>query len=426
MMKKQLYRYLEERLPDACTRRLVLITGARQVGKTTLAHSVYPGLRYLNLDSPEEREALAALPTRLWAGQVGPAVFDEAQKQPGLFDKLKFAYDAGAVDFSVLLGSAQILLLQRTRETLAGRVFVYELWPLTAGELAASGDRPARPLFARMVESPETAITLLDDEPPLRLDDGEAGAENAVRHLAEWGGMPALLDLDVTDRKDWLRSYHETYLLRDLTDLARLRDLEPFSRFQRLAALRSGQLLGYADLARDAGTSAGTARNYLEYLRLSYQAFLLPPLATNPTTAAVRSPKLFWSDLGVLRQLTGNWGPVSGALFETLVVSEVAKLVRTLSLDCSLSFYRTRSGLEVDLVVETPAGMLAFECKARSTAVPSDFRGLRRVASVIGDRFLFGAVVTLGGRLDRPPGLKGEGPFWTVPLHRLVGAAGAP
>ena len=422
MRNKQLYRYLRERLPDSETRRLVLITGARQVGKTTLAHAVYPDVRYLNLDSAEERAALAALPARLWAAQVGPAVFDEAQKEPGLFDKLKYAYDAGAVDFSVLLGSAQILLLHRTRETLAGRVFVYELWPLTAGELAASGLRPARPLLARMVESPGAIATLLEEEPPLRLDAAEADAESAVRHLAEWGGMPALLDLDATDRRDWLRSYHETYLLRDLTDLARLRDLEPFSRFQRLAALRSAQLLSYADLARDAVTSAGTARNYVEYLRLSYQAFLLPPLATNPTTAAVRSPKLFWSDLGVLRQLTGNWGPVSGALFETLVVSEAAKLVRTLSLDCSLSFYRTRSGLEVDLVVETPSGIMAFECKARSTAVSNDFRSLRRLADAYGDRFLFGGVVTLGGRLHRPAGLRGEGSFWAVPLHRLVGA----
>lgn len=418
MMETQLYRYLRERLPPSDTRRLVLITGARQVGKTTLAHAVYPDVRYLNLDSAEERAALAALPARLWAAHVGPAVFDEVQKEPGLFDKLKYAYDAGAVDFSVLLGSAQILLLHRTRETLAGRVFAYELWPLTAGELATTSDRPARPLLARMVDSPGAIARLFEEEPPLRLDD----AESAVRHLAEWGGMPALLDLDVTDRRDWLRSYHETYLLGDLTDMACLRDLEPFSRFQRLAALRSGQLLSYADLARDAGTSAGTARNYLEYLRLSYQAFLLPPLATNPTTAAVRSPKLFWSDLGVLRQLTGNWGPVSGSLFETLVVSEAAKLVRTLSLDCSLSFYRTRSGLEVDLVVETPSGIMAFECKARSTAVASDFRGLRRLAGAYGGRFLFGGVVTLGGRLDRPPGLRGEGPFWMVPLHRLVGA----
>jgi predicted AAA+ superfamily ATPase len=140
MTDLQIQRHLEQRLPPPDKRRLVVLTGARQVGKTTLARAAYPGLRYVNLDAIEDRAALAALPARQWGATVGDAILDEAQKEPAVFEKLKFAYDAGDVRFSALLGSAQIMLLHRVRETLAGRVFLYELWPLCLSELAAHGD----------------------------------------------------------------------------------------------------------------------------------------------------------------------------------------------------------------------------------------------------------------------------------------------
>lgn len=242
----------------------------------------------------------------------------------------------------------------------------------------------------------------------------------AAEHLLSWGGMPALLHLDEGDRRDWLRSYIDTYLQRDLGDLARVRDLGPFARLQRLTALRTAGVLSYAELARDAGTSPSTARNYLEYLRLSYQAFLLPPYATNKTTGTIKAPKVYWGDLGLARQLAGAWGPVTGELFETAVVNEAVKTVKTAGLEAELSFYRTRGGGEVDLIAETPRGVVAVEAKARPTWSRVDLRGLRGLSARLGDALVAGVLVTLagptGGEIERADE---EGRLWVVPFHRL-------
>jgi len=418
MTDLQAKRHLAFRLPSPDARRLVLLTGARQVGKTTLARAKWPELKYLNLDSAEDRQALRALPARLWSRSVGPAILDEAQKEPSIFEKLKLAFDDRSLGFSVLLGSAQVLLLQNVRETLAGRVFIFELWPLTLAELAGRGNEPQEPLFVRLVRDAASVALILADEPPLLHGDDEAARREAANHLETWGGMPELIHLPAAERLDWLRSYHDTYLQRDLADLVRLRDLEPFHRFQRLAAFRTGGLLSYADLARDAGTSPNTARNCRGYLRLSYQAFLLSPWSGNVASGLVKSPKIFWADLGIARTLTGIHGPAPGPLFESLVVAEAQKLTRTLSLEAELSFYRSRSGLEVDLLVDTPRGVLAFEIKARETSSPTDYRPLRLLAERLGSRLLASFVVTSGGALTRGPS---DGPFWSIPFHRLFG-----
>ena len=129
-------RLLSARLPAASDRRLVVLTGARQTGKTTLVQRQYPEQLYLNLDDVDRRSELREMPTAQWGTAVGPAVLDEAQKEPSVFEKVKFAYDAREIDFSVLLGSSRVLLLDRVRETLAGRAFLYELWPLMLCELS--------------------------------------------------------------------------------------------------------------------------------------------------------------------------------------------------------------------------------------------------------------------------------------------------
>jgi hypothetical protein len=416
MTNLQVQRLAAHRLPEPAGRRLVVLTGARQVGKTTLARSRYAALRYVNLDAIEDRDALRAVASASWGRHIGPAVIDEVQKEPSLLEKVKYAYDDGSLDFSVLLGSAHILLMQRVRESLAGRVFLHELWPLTIAELAAGASPADPPLLVRLLDAGVEAPALLAEQPRLLLGDEAARRIEAVRHVATWGGMPALLALDDRDRREWLRSYHETFLQRDLADLARLSDLEPFFRFQRLAALRTGRLLSYSELARDAGTSPGTARNYLEYLRISYQALLLQPYASNVTSSVVKAPKLYWSDVGIARHLQGARGPLTGELFETVVVSETVKLLRTLGLDAEPTFYRTRSGFEVDLLLGTSAGVLAVEAKAREAAAPSDFRGLRALAAGLGPRFIAGLVVTTGAAVEPAAD---DPRLWTVGAARL-------
>ena len=412
------YRFLQERLPLPPERRIVVITGARQVGKTTLVRHTYPQLPYFTLDVIEDREALAALHTRRWATEVGEAVLDEAQKEPRVFDKVKFAYDEGLIDFSVLTGSSRFLLLEQIRESLAGRAFLFELWPLMLSEVCCRAGSPPRPPLLDRILTWETSIGgALEELPERGIGTEEADRRAARDHLLEWGGMPELLSLTDTRRREWLRSYQTTWLERDLADLSSRPELEPFRKLQKLAMLRSGQLVNCSSLARDAGIAATTARRYLEYLRISYQVVLLPPCSRNLTSETVKSPKLYWTDLGILRQGTGHWGPADGAQFETFIVTEIMKWLGTSGRDVGLSFYRTRSGLEVDLLLKTAGGLIGIEVKSREGARPEDTRSLRTVARAAGDEWRGGLVVHSGDRLQL---LDAEHDLWGVPAHRLL------
>lgn len=403
------------RLPKSGRRRLVVLTGARQTGKTTLARRLYPRLRYLNLDSIEEREAARDLPTAAWAEAVGPAVVDEAQKEPVVFDKVKFAYDEGNLPFSALLGSSRILLLDRVRETLAGRAFLYELWPLMLSEIRSpAGESPEAPLFDRLLTAPASFAEILGAEPSRLFGEEAGGRIEALRHLSEWGGMPELLSLEDHERRDWLRSYQQTWLERDLNDLVRVSDLLPFRTLQRLAMLRTAELLHYAELARDAALGVTTVRRYLEYLRLSYQVVLLPPYGRNLTSATVKTPKIHWMDLGLLRREIGASGPLTGPMFETLVVGEAHKWIETMGRDARLSFYRTRSGREVDLLVSLPSGVIGIEVKNRARVARRDASALRALAAALDGEWVGGLVVHRGEEVaEMEPGI------WAVPVHRL-------
>lgn len=415
---RQRFRWLSKRLPKSSTRRLVVVTGARQTGKTTLALDFYRDLRHVNLDSIEAREDLRAVRSDAWGRTVGVAVIDEAQKEPSVFEKIKYAYDEGQVDFSVLLGSSRILLMDRVKESLAGRAFLYDLWPMMPGELLTpASENPQPPLLDALLREPRGPGAVLSDLPPVLLGDDEEERHAALEHLEQWGGMPELLRLEDQDRRQWLRSYQQTFLERDLTDLVRLSDLQPFVKLTRLAMLRTGRLLSYSGLARDAGISTSTARRYLEYLRISYQTVLLQPYSRNLTSSLVKAPKLYWVDTGILRQGTGQWGPVSGEMFENLVVVEIHKWVRTMARDANLTFYRTRSGMEVDLIVETPHGMLAAEIKSRPEARPTDLTNLRRLASSAGEQWLGGLVIHRGTQLEM---LDPGNDIWAMPVTRLL------
>jgi len=409
-------RALATKLPDSSARRLVVITGARQTGKTTLSRRFYDGLRYINLDAPENRDVLCELSTRGWAESVGDAVIDEAQKEPSVFEKVKFAFDDGKVSFTVLTGSSQILLLKKIRESLAGRAFFYELWPLMQSELHASyvGSGFQDPLLVKCFSS-EPIQDVLAKAPEILLENLDDPSRKAEDHMLKWGGMPALLELSEEDRWLWLKNYGHTYLQRDLADLARFDDLMPFRKFQRLSALRSGLLLNYSEIARDAAISVDTARRYLEYLRVSYQAVLLQPYSRNLTSSVVKTPKLYWTDVGIWRQLTGFKGEMSGQLYETMVVGELVKWLRTCQPEAELYFYRTRSGMEVDLLLDTPSGMIGMEIKSRSTVSEKDARPLKTIAEALEDQWRCGLVLYTGNRIMRIASPN----IWAIPSRRI-------
>jgi hypothetical protein len=329
---------------------------------------------------------------------------------------VKYSFDAGNVSFCVLTGSSQILLLKKIRETLAGRVSLYELWPLMACEIFhGSDDRKMAPPLVDELFKEKPLDTMLGSVPGILLDDLDSRQRAAEAHLVQWGGMPVLRHLPEEERWKWLRDYEYTYLERDLSDLARLDDLEPFRKFQRLSALRSGKLLQYSELARDAGVSVDTARRYLEYLRISYQSILLQPYHRNITSSVIKTPKLYWVDMGILRQLTGFRGEPTGDLYETFVVGELFKWMKTVQRADALYFYRTRSGLEIDLLLETNQGIIGMEIKSRETVTRSDIRPLRDVAAGLGSEWRGGIVIYRGNEIRKIA----EPSIWAVPSRRL-------
>jgi len=228
--------------------------------------------------------------------------------------------------------------------------------------------------------------------------------------------MPPLIHLlDENSRRLWLRDYATAYLERDLSDLANLNDLKPFRKFQRIAALRAANLLSYSELSKDSGIGVETARRYLEYLRISYQAFLLQPYSKNLTSSLVKTPKLYWVDNGLLRHLS-EYGFMldNGQLYENYIASELYKFTRTNGLDTRLTFYRTRSGMEVDFILETDKGIIAIEAKSREEVVTSDFSSLRRLAESAGKLWIGGILVYKGNRV-----LQFNSQLWAIPSCRV-------
>lgn len=418
--KIQKYRFLSKFLPYSTVKKLVVITGARQTGKTTLAKAKYPDLRYINLDSPENREIARSIMSASWSRDIGNAVIDEAQKEAVVFEKIKYAYDDGGISFSVMLGSSHILLLKKIRESLAGRVSMYELWPLLMRELRY--DSSAEEAFIKaplidMLFSRGDIDKIFSGVPAFLTDREDAGCRDAENHILKWGGMPALLHIpDDNERWKWLKDYEYTYLERDLGDLARLSDLEPFRKFQKLSALRSGKLLNYSELARDASVSVDTAKRYLEYLRLSYQVMLIQPYYKNITSSVVKTPKLYWVDVGLLRQLCGYREGVSGEIYETMVVAELCKWIKTTpSPVAQVYFYRTRSGMELDILLETEGGVIGMEIKSRPTISPGDITVMREIAGRLGSAWRGGLVIYTGNEIKKIQ----EPAIWAVPSRRL-------
>lgn len=411
----QINRITESYISNINERGLVLLTGARQTGKTTLVKSKYKNLPYYNLDAIEYREQLSEISTFSWGKDVGEAVFDEIQKEAKLLEKIKYSYDNNSISFSVLLGSAQILLLSKIKETLAGRIFIFELFPFLLSELL-SVNRPFRkPLFDKIIHC-KKIDDVISKLPSILFGSAWSDLISKENELLKWGGMPPIIHLHSEARKkNWLKSYSIAYLERDLGDLANLKDLKPFKKFQQLAALRTANLISYSGIATDATISIETARRYIEYLRISYQAFLLQPFKLNLTSSLVKTPKLYWVDNGLLRHLSGiGHEVITGELFENYVASEMMKYLRTTSSDAQLSFYRTRSGMEIDFILETPNGLLAIEVKNRESVINKDFSAIRKVLQTTQQNWLGGIVIYRGNKL-----FKIDENLWAIPSCRF-------
>ena len=338
---------------------VLAVTGPRQSGKTTLARTAFPALPYVNLEDPDTRALALADPRRFLQRYADGAVFDEVQRAPALMSYLLGVADAAsAMGRFVLTGSQQFGLMDGIGQSLAGRVGLLTLLPLSQPELAAAG----------------------------------AGASPTLEQSLWRGGYPALhADHRQPEPAHWFAAYVATYIERDVRQLLNVANLLTFQRFLGMCAARSGQLLNLNSLAADCGISQPTARQWLTVLQASHLVALLPPYHRNFGKRLVKAPKLYFLDSGLLCYLLRirsaedlQVHAARGAVFETWAVAETLKHRHNLGLAPDLHFWRDNHGLEVDLVFEHAGRLHSVECKSGTTYVDEWLDSSRRFRRVAG------------------------------------------
>jgi len=337
----------------ASSHPVLLVTGARQVGKTTLLTNMFPDAPYLTLDDPILAETAEATPEEFLEGLADGTILDEVQYAPGLFRHIKRWIDRDRRPGRLYLtGSQKFSLMQGVSESLAGRVGLLDLGGFTREELEDAG----------------RSVDLFD--------------------LVWRGGFPALHADEGQAPRLWFPSYTATYLERDVRNLLSVHNLRDFARFLRVLALRSGQMLNFADLARDVGISPNTARSWFSVLETSGLAATVEPWHRNETKRIIRTPKAYLADTGLLCHLLGISSPDQmrasahwGAIWETWAFTQIHGWFRNRgAVNPPIHWWRTVDGQEVDFVVEAPNGLVAIECKAREAAKDGDDRGFKAFA----------------------------------------------
>ena len=363
--------------------RIIVLTGARQVGKTTLLQNIFPDYTYISFDDPSIRIELAQLTASQWKKAYPKAILDEVQKMPQIFELIKAIYDQGGEERYILTGSSQILLLNQVKETLAGRSSIFEMYPLTLPEIQTSSwdERPKYSLLQSLLLGQPT-----DAMPSFRLEPDFAIRVEAFEQNLQYGGFPSLVahQLNNKEKFKWLENYVKTYLERDVRDLADFRRLDPFVALQRICALQTGQLVNFSTLAREAGVQGHTAQRFLSYLSISYQILLLQPWYRNPLKRLSKMPKIHFLDVGIQRILAQNQSRnLNGSEFESALFAEIYKQVSLLDISCRFYHLRTSDGREVDLLLELEKGYIAIEFKQTSKIAPTDARHLRNLELIL-------------------------------------------
>jgi len=369
---------------------VVVVMGARQTGKSTLVRSeeVAAGRVYRTLDDLDVLADARQRPDEL-VRAADRVTFDEVQREAGLVLAIKKAVDEQRPRRPgrfVLTGSANLLLMQRVSESLAGRAAYVTLGPLTRRELRGRGRAG---IWGELLETPREDWPELVRAQPI---DAERWQASATR-----GGYPTPaheLD-DAESRSVWFQGYVQTYLERDLRSLAAIENLVDFRRLMRLASLRIGRVLNQADIARDAGIPRPTVHRYLNLLETSFLATKLEPYAVNRSVRLVKSPKLYWNDTGLAMHLAGETTP-RGEHLENLVAADLLAWKASRSDDPQVMFWRTHEGAEVDFVIEHGDRLLAIEVKAAGRVRSDDLRHLRTFAELYGSRVI-GSIVLHGG-----------------------------
>ena len=330
----------------------VVVSGARQSGKTFLVQKTFPRHHYVSLDLPSVAEQAERDAPAFLREHPSPVVIDEVQYAPGLFRHLKSVIDRDrhAMGRFILTGSQQFVLMKGISDSLAGRCAIVELENLSRAEIRAIKPLP---------ETPDALVSLM------------------VRGL-----FPELWRVLDLPRRDFYASYLATYLERDVRQILNVTSLRDFERFIRVLAARSANMLNKSDVARDVGISVKAVGDWLSVLQASGQIILLEPWFTSFGKRIVKTPKVYFRDTGLLcfllnlDEATLGVSPYAGAVWETLVFSELRKLVQQGQRQVNFWYYRDQRAQEIDFVLEAGGRLTLLECKWREQLTVKDARHL--------------------------------------------------
>lgn len=336
----------------------VLITGPRQVGKTTVLRSMMEENRtYVTLDDLEERALAKRDPALFLQMHELPIFIDEVQYAPELFSYIKIAIDNGAAPGSFwLTGSQAFRMMELAQESLAGRVAILHMPSLSQHEVYGTGE----------------ATPFAVDLPALKMrKKTNAPADMAFLYERIWNGsMPGLISGKYTDRDIFYSSYLQTYIDRDVTEQIQLTDKLLFRDFIRAAACRAGQMLNVHDIAADIGVSDDTAKRWLQVLEKSDIIFYLRPYSNNLLKRTITTPKMYFFDTGLVAYLTRYSTPeilangaINGAILENYVVAEIRKTYMNCGKEFLMWYYRDKDSNEIDLVIESDGELHPLEVK---------------------------------------------------------------
>lgn len=405
---------MEKALPRLAARALtarlrvmpaVVVTGARQTGKSTLSLELSPGKRrYYSLDDLDVQELARRDPAALFEGSQ-PLTLDEVQREPNLLSAVKRAIDRKRTPGHFLLtGSANLAMMHGVSESLAGRASYLTLWPMTRREQKGEGRCG---LWDELFEAD-------DDDWESLVSKGNDKAED-WQALARRGGFPTpALQLDSgADRAIWFDGYVRTYLERDLQALSSISALPDFRRLMRAACLRVGQLINQTELGRDVALAQPTVHRYLNLLEASYLLVRLPAYAVNRTKRLIKAPKLYWGDAGVALHLSGLGAP-QGPHLENLVLQDLLAWRDSRLEPADVMYWRTATGEEVDFVVEAGGKLLPIEVKSSSRPRLADAKHLLSFRTEYGKEARAGLLLHTGSQIEwLAPGILAA-PWWRV------------
>jgi len=355
---------------------IVTVLGPRQAGKTTLVRNVLPKYDYVSLEDPENRELAIEDPKAFLKRYQGKTIFDEIQRTPNLLSYLQGIVDNENINGRfVLTGSHQLELRAAVSQSLAGRTGILHLLPLSIVELKSAG---------------------------IEFDDFES---YVVR-----GFLPRIYDQKQRSNRAY-SNYYQTYVERDVRQLIKFKDVSLFEKFMKLLAGRAGQIVDYQSLSNDVGVSSVTIKQWLSILEASFVVFKLPPYFENFGKRVIKSPKYYFTDVGLLAYLLGiekseqvSRDPLVGNIFENLIVIEALKGRYNQGYHADLYFFRDSNGVEVDLLCKISEGLIGIEIKSSSTWHDKFAKGLL-IFSKSNSQLLRSIVVYSGQSVDMSNGV---------------------